>query len=292
MRVLVTGAGGMLGIDLCKAIRRAEHEVIATGRHGQDIQLDVTDLSHVSHVMELYCPNVVIHCAAYTKVDQAEKDSVEAVRINGSGTLNIAAFCAQNDVPICAISTDYVFDGDKADPYVEVDEPNPINAYGISKLAGERAVRDLCSKYWIVRTSWLYGVHGKSFPDTILRAAIERSELQVVNDQIGSPTYTVDLAHALIELIERADFGTYHIVNSGQTTWYGFASELLRAADLKNFRVMPISSAEWPTAAKRPANSVLGSVFSGQPGVPLLRPWQDAIADFVKERVGLIRGKM
>ncbi len=292
MRILVTGASGMLGIDVCKAIEQSQHEAFPTGRYGFAETLDVTNSRQTSSVINRVQPDAVIHCAAYTKVDMAETERDKAFRVNAEGAKNVAIACAQNRVPLCAISTDYVFDGEKNGPYAETDTPNPINAYGESKLAAERAIEVHCPIYWIVRTSWLYGVHGPCFPDTILRAAEKRPELRVVQDQIGSPTYTADLAKALVSLVGVTIYGTLHITNSGATSWHGFAAKLLQLARLDHVTITPVPSSEWPTPARRPRNSVLSPLAFESLGLAKMRPWEEALADYISAREKHISGKI
>jgi dTDP-4-dehydrorhamnose reductase len=283
MRVLVTGALGMLGTDLCARLRAEGVEVTPTDVRGDAIPMDVCDVESVRGVMEGYQPDVVIHCAAYTNVDGAEADSAGAYRLNGLGSWAVATACAERDVPLCAISTDFVFDGLKAAPYTEYDAPNPLGVYGASKLAGEVCVRDCCRKHWIVRTSWLYGMHGKCFPDTILKAAVARPELRVIADQHGTPTYTVDLAEALVHVIRSPLYGTYHVANLGVTSWYDFARKALELAGIST-PVFPILASDWPSPTRRPAYSALRPLALEMQGAPLPRPWEEALANYVARR--------
>lgn len=290
-RVLVTGANGMLGVDVCRALDANGFEAIGTARKHSPHTLDVTDLSQTSLLLETLKPDAVIHCAAYTQVDRAEEDADEAFRINAVGTRILATQCAVHDIPLCAVSTDFVFDGSKEEPYTEFDPVGPLSVYGASKLAGEVAVRELCPRHWIVRTSWLFGTGGRCFPDTILRAAEGRSELTVVSDQRGTPTYTVDLAAAVVSLIHYPVYGTYHAANSaddGATNWYEFARATLSVAGIKT-PVRAISTSEWPTPARRPANSALRSYMLELQDLPTLRPWQDALLDYVEKRKAIAR---
>lgn len=284
MRVLVTGASGMLGTDLCAALRAAGMEPIATDIAGDALRMDITDLESVRKMLGETEPDAVIHCAAYTNVDQAEREPDAAYKINALGSWSVALGCAERDIPVCAISTDFVFDGTKDGPYTEFDSPNPLSHYGASKLAGENLIRQACKKHWIARTAWLYGVHGKSFPNSILTAAETRSELKVVADQRGCPTYAGDLAQGLVRLIQSPYYGTYHLTNSGDTNWLGLASMALELAGKTHVKVIPITAAEWPSPVKRPSNSVLRNYALELQGAPLLRPWQEALAEYVKER--------
>ncbi len=286
MRVLVTGANGMLGKDVVSALAETGNEPIATSRAPSEYTVDVTNVASIQDAVSRFEPEVVIHCAAYTKVDQAETDADEAFRVNEQGAANVASVCAERGIPICAVSTDFVFDGAKSIPYRESDPVNPLGAYGASKLGGEHSVRTSGAKHWIVRTAWLYGVGGKCFPDTILKAieADPKRTLRVVADQVGSPTYTADLAAALVEMVSGMTFGTYHLVNSGQATWHELACAALAEAGFDPGQVQPIATRDWPTPAARPAYSVLGTASWESQGKSPLRPWRTALASYVKAR--------
>jgi dTDP-4-dehydrorhamnose reductase len=237
-------------------------------------------------VLKERVPDAVIHCAASTQVDRAEEEREQAYRVNALGPRILATVCAGLGIPLCAVSTDFVFDGKKEEPYTEFDPVGPLSVYGASKLAGEVAIREAWSWHWIVRTSWLYGLHGKCFPDTILKAAEVRPELTVVADQRGTPTFTEDLAEAIVRLIQYPVYGTYHAANSaenGSTTWYEFARTTLEMAGIAT-PVRPIATAEWPTPAIRPANSALRSYMFELQDLPTLRPWQEALHDYVEKR--------
>jgi dTDP-4-dehydrorhamnose reductase len=282
----------MLGTDAASAFRAAGHECIKS---------DLSDLSDLSDQSDLYCrcdiadpmsvealfaagrPDALIHCAAYTAVDRAESEPDAAFRVNALGASILAQACRRTGIPLLAIGTDYVFDGQASAPYHEFDLPNPSGVYARSKFAGEEEVRRHCLEHWIVRTAWLYGLQGKSFAETILRRAktAPNEPLRVVADQIGSPTFTADLAAFLPKLLE-LPYGTYHVVNSGAASWYEFASLLVREAGYDETPVQPIVTADWPTAAKRPAYSALRSLRLETLGVAGLRTWQEAAADFVR----------
>lgn len=255
MKILVTGANGMLGQDLCPILEDADFvdEVVET-----DIEkLDITDELQVKKVLKKEKPDIVIHCAAYTNVDMAEVEKELAHKINVIGTENIAKACKSIDAIMVLISTDYVFDGIKQGKYLPEDKPNPLNVYGQTKLAAEKEVQKICDKYYIVRTSWLYGHHGKNFVETMIRLANENKELKVVDNQIGCPTWTVELSEALCELIEEdAEYGIYHICGSGETSWYYFAKEIFKLAKI-NADLKPCSDEEYKTKAKRPKYSVM-----------------------------------
>jgi len=283
LRVLITGAAGMLGADLKKVFEESvgSKNLILTDIIGEFQRLDITDTSQVLNVVTESRPDIVIHSAAYTDVDGCERDRDKAFRINGLGTWNIAVACHQIDAKLVYVSTDFVFDGEKGEPYTEYDRPNPISWYGASKLAGEKHVRSICSHYYIVRTAWLYGEHGKNFPYTILNAARSGRPLTVVADQIGSPTFTADLAAAIRDLVGSPLYGIYHITNKGACSWYDFAKKILALAGINNVDVKPIRSEDWPSPTKRPKYSVLRHYSLELQGRDNLRPWEDALADFI-----------
>lgn len=272
-KVLVTGANGMLGQDLCPMLEDCGYEVIET-----DVDnLDITDELQAMRVISDVNPDYVIHCAAYTNVDNAEEYLKTAELINVKGTENIAKACSANDAVMVYISTDYVFDGTASTPYEPDSKTNPISNYGLTKCKGEEAVRKYCEKHYITRTSWLYGHHGKNFVETMISLA-DKSELKVVDDQVGCPTWTVDLSDAIITLIdEEATFGTYHTCGGGSTSWYGFAKEIFNTAGL-NVNLKPCTTKEFPRQAKRPAYSIMNN--GG-----LLRDWKLALQEYIELRV-------
>ncbi|HSV74068.1 MAG TPA: dTDP-4-dehydrorhamnose reductase [Chthonomonadales bacterium] len=284
MRVLVTGARGMLGSDLCAELRLAGHEPIESDVVAAPLRLDVTDLQAVRAAMSETAPEVVIHCAAYTQVDRAEQEPDAAYRLNALGSWCVASACAEAGVPVCAISTDFVFDGRAGEPYDEYAVPAPVSVYGASKLAGEECVRRACARHWIVRTSWLFGVHGLCFPATILRAAEQGRPLRVVADQAGTPTHTVDLARALIRIVARPLWGTYHVANRGIASWYDLAVEAVSLAGMGHIAIDPITTGDWPTPARRPAFSPLATRALDMLGDPAPRHWREALADYIARR--------
>ena len=250
MRVLVTGAKGQLGYDV---LRRLEKNGI--DHLGIDIQeCDITDKNQVSDTLTDYRPDVVVHCAAYTAVDKAEDERELCHKINVTGTQNIADACKQIDAKMVYISTDYVFDGEGETPFDVTDKPNPINYYGQTKYEGELAVQNTLDKYFIVRISWVFGVNGNNFVKTMLKLGKERDEISVVADQIGSPTYTYDLAKVLNDLIQTEKYGIYHVTNEGYCSWYEFACEIFKQAEI-SVKVNPIRTEDYPTRAKRPKDS-------------------------------------
>jgi dTDP-4-dehydrorhamnose reductase len=275
MRILVTGAGGMLGLDAQRAAEDAGHEVVALTR----AQLDITDRDATALTVGEARPDVVINCAAWTNVDGAESHAEEAMAVNGGGAGNVAAAAAAAGAWLIHISTDYVFNGGKAGPYVESDPVDPVSAYGRSKLEGERAVAAAAPEaHTIVRTAWLFGVGGSCFPKTILRAASQRPELTVVADQVGCPTFTGHLAYALVGLAEQRVPGVLHVAGAGQCSWFEFASAIVAAAGV-DCPVRPITTAEYPVPARRPANSVLRS----ERDAPTLPDWRAGLQAFMSE---------
>lgn len=279
MRVLVTGACGMLGSLVCEALK-GKHIVVPTDVVPGCEMLDISDTSAVFDVIDRIRPEMVIHCAAMTDVDGCEREPDAAHRINAVGTWNLACACASIDCPIAYVSTDYVFDGEKGEPYTEFDSPNPLGAYGASKLAGERAIQELCSKHFIVRTSWLFAPHGKNFALTMLKLADTKPELTVISDQIGSPTYAKDLAEFLAALVGSPLYGIYHFTNSGSCSWFDFASEIMNAAGKTQVKIVPIKTEQWPTPTRRPMFSVLRHYRMELLGRDNARPWQEAVAEF------------
>lgn len=277
MKILVTGARGMLGTDLCARLIQ-EHEVIALDLP----ELDITDSADTMAALDIYRPEMVIHCAAYTDVDGCEREPGRAYRVNAFGTWQVAAACRKYDIALAYLSTDFVFDGEKGAPYDEFDRPNPIGVYGRSKFAGEELVRQLVARHIIIRTAWLFGIHGKNFVRTILRHAGEKDELRVVADQVGCPTYTVDLAEAIAGLAGTELYGTYHITNAGACSWAQFAEEIIKQAGLET-KVIPIPASEWNSPTRRPKDSRLRHLALEMLGRDNIRPWQQALAEFLKK---------
>jgi dTDP-4-dehydrorhamnose reductase len=247
-------------------------------------EADITDLAQVQRFFNSTKPGAVIHTAAFTAVDECERRPELAFRINGDGTRNLALSCRDQHLPMVYLSTDYVFDGEKATPYLEEDTPNPISVYGHSKLQGEKYVQEILEHYCIVRTSWLFGLKGKNFVEAILLKAATGEQLQVVTDQIGAPTYTVDLAPMIAQLVGKGGGGIYHATNQGHCSWYEFAREILRAAGLERVGVSPITSAELDRPARRPKNSRLANARLQRDGLGLLPPWRDALRRYIGSR--------
>ncbi len=304
MKVLVTGAKGMLGKDLCPIFEDAGMFVMETDKEN----LDITDQKATEDFILNTKPQMIVHLAAYTNVDGAEKEPEIADSINHKGATNLALAAKKADSLLVYVSTDYVFDGTKTTPYLPSDQTNPISQYGKTKFLGEEAVRQNAEKYYIARTSWLYGLHGKNFIETMLNLANQGKELKVVNDQTGSPTYTVDLALGILKLLNKP-FGTYHISGEGETTWYDFAKEIF-AQEGVEANLTPVStedyvknlggalapapnmnktkdvaadmakSTEQKLIAQRPKYSTL------QNSVPM-RNWKDALKSYLEYRRSL-----
>ena len=284
--VLVTGARGLLGGNLCPLLHASAHRVSAYARQ----ELDITQTQAVSDVLQAQRPDIVVNCAGFTDVDGSQTQPQTAHAVNEIGTLNLARLCRQIGAKLVYISTDYVFDGKLRRPYREDDKPNPINVYGASKWAGEEHVRSALSPttagkggYLIVRSSWLFGAGGNNFVDKILKTARRRSQLEVVDDQVGCPTYCVDLAQALLTLIAGGATGTWHCTNSGHCSWYDFACEIVRQARL-NCPVRPITSQSLAQPAPRPAWSVLDIAKYNNIVPQAPRLWQEALAAYLTAR--------
>ncbi len=275
MRILVTGARGMLGVALCPLLSR-QHEVIEV-----DIEdFDIIKPSATEEVVKLD-PEIVCHLAAYTDVDGAEEDPETAHLTNSTGTKNVVLGCQRLNIPVLYLSTDYVFDGEKGEPYHELDHPNPLNVYGKSKLEGERWVNHLLTDFYIVRSSWLFGRGGRNFVDRILALVEEKSALDIVADQVGSPTYAADLASALKLLMESGRHGVYHVTNSGSCSWYDFSLKILELKGIEGVRVTPTDSQSYGSPAKRPRYSVLSNLTFVDQLDYKLRPWEEALADYL-----------
>ena len=271
---LVTGAGGMLGQDLIAVLRR--HGEVVTGLSRRE--LDVTDPLAVADRIEEHKPDVVVNCAAWTAVDKAEVCEAEALLVNGSGVANLAAACREHGSRLVQISTDYVFGQRLRSSHAEADDPAPLNAYGRTKLAGERAALALPDGSYVVRTAWLYGAHGPNFVSTMLDRAGDGADVQVVTDQRGQPTWSVDLAEQIVALVRAGGRpGIYHGTSSGATTWYGLAREVFRLAGADPDRVRPVTSAVYGLQAARPACSVLGHEAWARAGLTPMDDWTSAL---------------
>jgi dTDP-4-dehydrorhamnose reductase len=271
-RWLVTGAGGMLGQDLVTSLDRDGETAFGLNRQ----ELDVTDEAAVAGAVQDIRPDVVVNCAAWTAVDAAESHEDEALLVNGLGARLVATACAASGACLIHLSTDYVFDGNGARPYAETAAAGPRTAYGRTKLAGERAVLELLPRSgYVVRTAWLYGAHGPNFVRTMIRLERERATVDVVDDQRGQPTWTVDVADQIIALARaRAAAGVYHATSAGETTWFGLAGEIFRLLGADPARVRPVTSRAYPRPAPRPAYSVLGHNAWSAAGVKPIADWQ------------------
>lgn len=276
MKLVVTGAGGMLGRRVVTAAVERGHDVVASDRS----ELDITEADAVGRFVAEVAPEAIVHCAAYTDVDGAETEEQLARRINADATADIAAAAARTGAFVVAVSTDYVFAGDAEAPYVESAQPDPRTAYGRTKLLGERALAASAADHAIARTAWLFGAGGPNFVDTMLRLAADRDEVRVVDDQIGCPTWTGYLAPALLELAERRAAGIHHLAGTGAGSWRDLAVETFRLAGV-DCDVVAVTSDEFVRPAPRPAWSVLGSEREDSIVLP---PWQEHVAAYLKER--------
>lgn len=277
MRALVTGVKGQLGYDVVNELTKRGHEAV-----GVDIEeMDITEKESVDKVITDANVDTVIHCAAYTAVDAAE-DNIELCRkVNAEGTENVAKVCKKLDLKMIYISTDYVFNGQGTRPWEPDDEREPLNVYGQTKYEGELAVEQNLTKYFIVRIAWVFGVNGKNFIKTMLNLGKTRDRLTVVKDQIGSPTYTYDLARLLVDMAESEKYGRYHATNEGLCSWYEFACEIFRQAGI-SIEVAPVTSEEYPAKAKRPFNSRMSKDKLTKNGFEKLPSWQDALNRYLK----------
>ena len=278
MRVLVTGFAGQLGYDVAAELTARGISYIAADKN----EFDLTDPEAVKGFVEACKPDTIIHCAAYTAVDKAEDDSAACYKVNVNGTHNLAKAAADLQAKFVYISTDYVFDGEKDEPYEVDDCTAPQTVYGATKLEGENRVRHTCPKHFIIRTAWVFGKNGNNFVKTMLRLGSERENINVVCDQFGSPTYTKDLAKLVCDMISTDRYGTYHATNEGYCSWADFAFEIMKQANL-NARIVPIPSSEYPAKAHRPANSRLSKQKLIDNGFAPLPDWENALARFLFE---------
>lgn len=276
MKILLTGANGQLGRELTKQLKEKDVELILT-----DVaELDITKVEEVNSFVSSNQPDVIINCAAHTAVDKCETDIDNAYKINAIGPKNLASAAYNVGAEIVQVSTDYVFDGESAEPLTEFAKTNPQSVYGETKAAGEELVRAHNPKHYIVRTAWLYG-DGNNFVKTMIRLGKTNKELKVVNDQFGSPTSTVDLARVIVKLIETKNYGTFHGTCQGQCSWYDFAVEIFRLANM-DVKVNPCTSEEFQSAAKRPKYSVLRNYMLELTTGDITRHWKEAIEEYVK----------
>lgn len=278
MKILVTGASGQLGYDLCRELERRDMAFCAP----TSTEMNITDRDAVMNYMSKERPDAVIHCAAYTKVDLAEDEADKCWAVNVDGTRNIALACREIDAKMAYISTDYVFPGTGDQFYEPTDPVGPVNTYGRSKLAGELAVQSMLSEYFIVRISWVFGKNGNNFVKTMLRLAEARTELNVVSDQVGSPTYTADLAPLLCDMVQTEKYGVYHATNEEVCSWAEFAETIFELAG-KRVAVRPIPTKDYSTKAMRPLNSRMSKTSLAAAMFERLPDWRDALARYLEE---------
>jgi dTDP-4-dehydrorhamnose reductase len=284
MKVLVTGANGQLGYDVIKRLDSEGIQYLGTDRYS----LDITNKEKVKRIIDDYNPDVVVHCAAYTAVDKAEDEREQCHSVNVLGTKNIVTACKQTNSKMVYISTDYVFDGERNKSFEVTDKTNPINYYGQTKREGELEVQNQLDKYFIVRISWVFGSRGNNFVKTMLRLGKDRDEITVVADQIGSPTYTYDLAKLLVEMIRTEKYGIYHATNEGYCSWYDFACEIFEQAGI-SVAVKPIKTKDYPTKAKRPVNSRLSKKSLSVFRISKLPQWKEALSNFLIEEYNQVK---
>ncbi|QUH32032.1 dTDP-4-dehydrorhamnose reductase [Vallitalea guaymasensis] len=277
MNILITGVNGQLGYDAEKLLSPF-HKIVGLNKE----ELDITKLKDVQNIISNVKPQVIINCAAYTNVDRCEDNIDLAYNINAYGCCNLAILSKKYDYRLVHISTDYIFDGKKNQPYIESDKANPLNIYGSSKLLGENFIKSLCPKHYILRTSWLYGQHGNNFVKTMLKLSMKNDTLNVVNDQIGTPTYTLDLLKVITMVIKTDNYGIYHVSNKGECSWYDFTNKILQLTNNKT-KVLPIDSEQLDKPAKRPSYSVLKNHMLEHVFNYKLRYWEDALEEFLQK---------
>lgn len=277
MKLLVTGVNGQLGHDIVNECKKRGIEVV-----GVDVEeMDITNVIRVEKVIKYGNYDAVIHCAAWTAVDKAEDEAELCSKVNVDGTNNIANVCRALNIPMMYFSTDYVFDGQGENEWKEYDNRNPLNVYGQTKYEGELIVEKL-PKHFIVRIAWVFGVNGNNFIKTMLRLGKERGAVSVVNDQIGSPTYTYDLSKLVVDMIQTDKYGIYHVTNEGLCSWYEFACEIFKQANM-DVEVTAVNSSAFPARAKRPNNSRMSKEMLDKNGFNRLPLWQDALSRYLKE---------
>lgn len=279
MKILITGINGQLGYDLARALKKDNHEIIGTTRE----IMDITDFKKVEDVISEINPEMIIHCAAYTAVDKAETEVYMCENINVFATENLARICRDKDIKFIYFSTDYVFNG-QGDNFFNPEDKieNQLNVYGRTKYEGELAVQKYLDKFFIVRISWVFGINGNNFVKTMIRLGKEKKSINVVADQIGSPTYTYDLAQLIRSMVKSEKYGIYHATNESVCSWYEFALEIFKNLDIK-ISVNPVTSEEYVSQAKRPKNSRLSKEKLVQNGFKKLPPWQDALQRYLHE---------
>ena len=278
MKILVTGVKGQLGYDVVKALESRGYQPVGVDRE----EMDLMNNNMIQNFIMNLKPEAIIHCAAYTAVDQAEEEVEICYQINAEAVKVIAECAKTLDIPMIYISTDYVFDGTKASEYVETDIPNPINVYGASKLKGEQYVQQLLEKFYIVRISWVFGINGNNFIKTMQRLGNEQDQLNIIHDQVGSPTYTAHLAPLLVDMIETDQYGIYHATNEGYCSWYEFAAEIFKQSQL-DVTLHPITTDQYKTKAKRPLNSKMSKQKLSDYGFHRLPTWQEALKNYINQ---------
>lgn len=281
--ILVTGSTGQLGSDVVKELLKRGYSTLSPNRS----ELNLCSEDNIRNYISNSNCEAIVHCAAYTQVDKAEDEKDLCIKINATATKHIVKCAKILDIPMIYISTDYVFDGTKDGEYTENDETNPINIYGESKLAGEKYVQEILDKYYIVRTSWVFNINGKNFIETMLRLSKANNQLSIVNDQIGSPTYTKDLSRLLVDMLETSKYGLYHATNEGYCSWYEFADTIFKLANI-NIDIKAINSNEYASRAKRPMNSKLSKDKLIEYGFKPLPHWEDALKDYLIRRGDLL----
>lgn len=278
MKVLVTGYTGQLGFDVIRELKARNIECIGTTRN----EFSLTDTEKMQAFVKAYKPDAVIHCAAYMNVNEAEDNKDLCMLVNYSSTKELAKICKEIDAKMIYISTDYVFAGSGEGFYEINNDKEPQNVYGKSKLKGELAIQKILDKYFIIRTSWLFGINGNNFIKYVLSEQKKGNKLRIVNDQIGSPTYTVDLAKLLCDMALSDKYGVYHATNEGICSWYDFACEIFKQSNIK-INIEPVSSTAFPTKAKRPHNSRMSKKCLDEAGFNRLPTWQNALTKYLKE---------
>lgn len=278
MKILVTGAAGQLGIDVVNELMY-KHEIVGLDRKS----LDISNLENVLGFVCEYKPEVIINAAAFTKVDACETEVEKAYKVNSIGAKNLAIAALENNCRLVHISTDFVFDGEKGSPYLEHDNTSPLNVYGHSKLLGEKFIREICPRHYILRTSWLYGKNGANFVKTMLEISMKKELLKVVDDQVGCPTNTADLIEMIKLLINSQAYGTYHTCNSGECSWFTFAKKIFELADKKDVEILPITSLELNRPAKRPQYSVMRNRMLELQFNYYVRSWEEALKDYMND---------
>lgn len=288
MKIIVTGCQGQVGQELMRQAQALDWDVVGVNHQS----LDITDSEAVHSTIKQLNPDAVINAAAYTAVDKAETEKALAFAVNRDGPENLADICSEMDIPLLHYSTDYVFDGRKTTAYVETDSTAPLGVYGESKLAGEHAIVDSCEKYLIFRTSWVFSAHGSNFVKTMLRLGAEREELGIVADQFGKPTSASEIARISLHILQQpiTNWGVYHLAQPDPVSWHGFAQALFKQAReeckvLKLKDIRAITTTDYPTPARRPANSVLDCQALEQTFKLTIRPWRESLVQVIKELV-------